>query len=290
MNKIERIHKPTKEDFERNFFCPLKPCIITGATNNWKALTLWKLDYLNSLIGDKIVHCRESDSDYFENYNGSHINKHKNIKMSVFIEWLMLEQSREFWDWFRPEISSKRYYLTSSNIPTDFPELLQDIEFPEYFDHQMLEFTRLWIGCGNNRLNLHYDTYYNLYTQIIGNKKWVIFPPQQSSLLYAYPFYTPFYWCSQVNVNEPDLNKFPKFGEVKPLEFMTEPGEMLFLPPGWWHSPIGAGLNIAVNFWWPMRLKEVISRGWVLPRVARYHLIANRVMIAPFVKLMHQLF
>ncbi len=290
MNKIERIHKPTREDFERNFLYLLKPCIITGAMDNWKALSVWKLDYFKSIIGDKVVLCRESDSDYFVNYNGCHITKQKNIKMSAFIEWLMWEQSPELWDWLKPKISSKRYYLTSLNIPTYFPELLQDIEFPEYFDRQLLEYTKLWMGCGNNRVNLHYDTSYNLYAQIIGNKRWVIFPPEQSSLLYAYPFYTSFYWCSQVNVNDPDLKKFPKFAEVKPLEFMTEPGEMLFLPPGWWHSPIGVGLNIAVNFWWRMPLKEVISKGWVLPRVARCHLIANRVTIAPFLKLRHQLF
>lgn len=65
------------------------------------------------------------------------------------------------------------------------------------------------------------------------------------------------FWCSQVNIDRPDVDKYPKFSAATPVEAILNPGEMLFLPMGWWHSPIGIGTNIAVNFWWRMSLKEV---------------------------------
>ena len=122
MNTIERIHKPTREVFERNFFSPPKPCIITGAMDNWKALSLWKLDYLKATIGDKVVPCRESSSEYFvNNYNGSQNIKHKSIKIFQFLDWLIWEQSPKFFDWLMPERASKKYYVTGLDIPKYLP-------------------------------------------------------------------------------------------------------------------------------------------------------------------------
>lgn len=265
IDTIERIYRPTKEEFESNFFSPQRPCVITGAMDRWKALSLWTVDYLPSTIGNKYVPCRVSSSSYFDNYQ-----QRERIKLSVFFNWLMSETSSQFFNWSGLKPDAKKYFVGSLNIQTLFPELLQDIEFPEYFDCKLLMSTNLWIGQGSNRVNLHYDTFHNLNAQVVGKKRWVIFSPEQSSLLYPHPWYTRFFWCSKVNINQPDLEQFPKFCEARPLEVITEPGEMLFLPAGWWHSPVGIGLNIAVNFWWRSRLREFVS--WRLKSILR-HLI-----------------
>ena len=53
INTVERVYRPTREDFENNFFLPQKPCVITGTMDNWKALSLWSTDYLKFTLGSK---------------------------------------------------------------------------------------------------------------------------------------------------------------------------------------------------------------------------------------------
>lgn len=283
IDTVERIYRPTREDFNKNFFFPQKPCVITGAMDKWKALSLWSTDYLKSALGSKRVLCHVSSSNYFEDFLNI-----ENIDFSVFFDWLM---SPDFSNLFVSDKFAKKYFLSSLEIQSYCPQLLEDIELPEYFNHTLLASLNLWIGRGSNRVRLHYDSFHNLYAQVVGKKRWLIFSPEQSSLLYAYPWYTSLYWCSQVNVNQPDLKRFPKFCEAKPLEVITEPGELLFLPAGWWHSPIGIGLNVAVNFWWLVGLRDITSTRWSLQSALR-HLIAKNIctMLTPFIRVKHRLF
>ena len=213
------------------------------------------------------------------------------INLCDFFAWLMSANYSNFTEFFVTEKFSKTYCLSSLNIPIYCPQLLKEIEFSEYFNHTLLASLNLWIGRGSNRVRLHYDPFHNLYDQVVVKKRWLIFSPEQSSLLYTYPWYTRLFWCSQVDVNQPDLKRFPKFRDAKPLEVITEPGEILFLPAGWWHSPISIGLNVAVNFWWQVRLREITSTRWGL-RSALRHLIAKntRTMLIPLIKVKRRLF
>jgi|APCry1669189534_1035231.scaffolds.fasta_scaffold00539_13 hypothetical protein len=54
----------------------------------------------------------------------------------------------------------------------------------------------------------------------------------------------------------PDRRLFPKFYKAKRFEYILEPGDMLYLPAGWYHwafseepDPV-TGLNVAVNYWY----------------------------------------
>lgn len=263
MDAIARIHKPTREEFEQHFLYPQKPCVITGEIDDWKALSSWTIDYLKSTIGDKIVRCRISNSDYFDNYH-----QHRQIQLSVFLDWILATEQANSWDTLFVKKNKMKYFVGSLDIPSYFSELLSDITIPNYFNPKLLISNNLWIGRGNNRVNLHYDLFHNFNAQIVGQKHWVIFPPKQSSLLYPHPWYSRFFWCSQVNINQPDFKKFPNFREATPLEVIINPGEILFLPVGWWHSPIGVGMNIAVNFWWRMSLKEFGN--WLSLKLLKY--------------------
>lgn len=268
MDEIPRVHQPKKAEFEQHFLYPQKPCVITGAIDNWQALSCWTIDYLKSTIGDRVVRCRVSHSDYFDNYH-----EHKQIKLAVFLDWILKTEQCDTWDALFCKKNKIKYFVGSLDIKSNFSEILADIEFPNYFPPELLVSNNLWIGRGNNRVNLHYDFFHNLNVQIVGQKHWVIFPLEQSAFLYPHPWYSKFFWCSQVNINQPDLQKFPKFQEIKPIELITNPGDMLFLPPGWWHSPIGIGINIAVNFWWRMTLKEYGN--WLYLKLLKSQTLGN---------------
>ncbi|MCV3212914.1 cupin-like domain-containing protein, partial [Plectonema radiosum NIES-515] len=55
VNQIERIHKPTPEEFRQKILSSRKPVIITGKMNDWKAFSFWSVDYLNNLVGNKQI-------------------------------------------------------------------------------------------------------------------------------------------------------------------------------------------------------------------------------------------
>ena len=39
----------------------------------------------------------------------------------------------------------------------------------------------------------------------------------------------------KVDFDKPDLNKFPRFGEIRGMEVTLEPDEVLYIPNYWWH-------------------------------------------------------
>jgi hypothetical protein len=54
----------------------------------------------------------------------------------------------------------------------------------------------------------------------------------------------------------PDKKQFPKFYDAKRIEITLEPGDMLHIPPGWYHWAFSeepnpeTGLNVAINYWY----------------------------------------
>lgn len=43
---------------------------------------------------------------------------------------------------------------------------------------------------------------------------------------------------------------YPGFSDVPYVEGVLEPGEMLYIPVGWWHYVRSLGVGVSVNFWW----------------------------------------
>ena len=56
--------------------------------------------------------------------------------------------------------------------------------------------------------------------------------------------------CSQVDVENPDLAKFPKFAEAPWMECTLQEGEMLYMPPRFWHHVRSLSTSFSVSFWW----------------------------------------
>lgn len=241
---IERIEQPTIEEFQRNFLYPRRPVIITGAINDWNALTFWTADYLTTLFSKKQVDISVSPNRFFTgNLENGFANLRQKMVFSDFIKILVSKNK-----------SDQFYYLQQQPISTKFPEILQDIKFPKYFDKKLLVEPTIWIGSGGNTSPLHYDAMDNLFTQVSDRKRFMLFDPQQTSLLYPYPAGSKIPHMSQINIEYPDLNKFPNFPKAKYFECIIELGEILFIPAFWWHQVYSLDnsnqeLNISVNFW-----------------------------------------
>jgi len=70
------------------------------------------------------------------------------------------------------------------------------------------------IGTKGVTTPAHYDEQENLFAQIRGRKRFVLFAPDQFPNLYPYPVPHPHDRQSQVDIEHPDLQRFPKYAEV----------------------------------------------------------------------------
>ena len=52
---------------------------------------------------------------------------------------------------------------------------------------------------------------------------------------------------SKVDCENPDYDSHPMFADVTKIELILEPGEVLFLPVGWWHHVRSLVVSISLS-------------------------------------------
>lgn len=240
---VERIERPDPEFFHQHFVSESKPVIITGAMNQWSALSLWTLDYLKAAVGTVMVRVAVSPSGLFpydaEVEKAGLQVRYEEMKFSDYIDSIC-----------SAEAATEKRYLAEQPMPEKFPGLLREIEAPDYFEPQDLKVTNLWLGPRGTISRLHFDLAHNLLAQVRGRKRVVLFAPAQRSCLYPAEMDPKFKRVSQLQLDQPNLDRFPDFVKARPWECVLEAGEILFIPLCWWHQVYALDAAISVNFWW----------------------------------------
>ena len=96
------------------------------------------------------------------------------------------------------------------------------------------------MGRKESSIGLHFDEF---CTQawlgvIYGRKRFILIPPDQQKFVYY----------GEVDAFNPDLEKFPLYANVKPVEFILNPGEIIYIPSMWWHQAENLDSTIALGF------------------------------------------
>jgi len=181
----------------------------------------------------------------------------------------------------------KNYFLYSSQVIDCAPlylfdknfgdrngskELLKDYKIPEYFYEDLFDlienkkfrppFRWLLIGPKGSGSAFHKDpnTTSAWNGLLVGKKKWIMYPPHIIP-----PGATPSEDEETVTVPLSLMEWYSNFykfknQKVRPAECVLQPGELLFIPNGWWHSAINLEESIAVtqNFVSPRNLKNIL--------------------------------
>lgn len=66
-------------------------------------------------------------------------------------------------------------------------------------------------------------------------------------LIQRFSFPTP---SLQVEVENPDAERFPGFSRAPYAECVLRPGDVLFIPVRHWHYVRSLELSFSVSFWW----------------------------------------
>jgi lysine-specific demethylase 8 len=85
--------------------------------------------------------------------------------------------------------------------------------------------------------------------QVVGYKYVRLFSPDDTARLYPHDsgVHTN---TSRVDVECVDEREFPGFNSVPCWDVVLHPGDMLFMPAGWWHFVKSLSVSFSVSFWW----------------------------------------
>lgn len=235
--EITRYNEPSMELFYKTMFMPQVPAILTGCIKHWKALDRWQnLSYLSKIAGNRIVPIeigsRYTDEDWSQQL----------LTFSEFLQNHVLKKS------------DKVGYLAQHQLFDQIPELKEDFMVPEYCsftDNSSEEPPDInaWFGPAGTVSPLHFDPKHNLLCQVFGYKRVILYHPNDTSNLYPYET-KMLNNTAQVDPLNPNYEKWPEFSKAKGFIGYLKPGEMLYIPPKWWHHVTSLTPSFSISFWW----------------------------------------
>lgn len=151
------------------------------------------------------------------------------------------------------------------NSPADVNAIL-GFDAAGLFDYQhALNAANLWISHRGVFTQSHFDELENFNIALVGRKRFVLAPPGFWEY-YPRSVARGFGDKSQAfDFDDVDQARFPKLASklAERRELILEPGQMLYLPLGWWHQAESLDeININMNFW--LRDPKIFRRPYVL--------------------------
>lgn len=232
--------------FLRDIYPTRRPAVLRGVCLG-PCLEKWTTQYLREKGGDmevKIHVSTVSQMDFL----------HKNFvyKALPFNEFVKRASEEKHSDFFLSE--DECYYLRSlgedvrkepADIKKQFPVLAEDFIIPEFFEPDMFFSSVFRISSCGLQLWTHYDVMDNLLAQVTGRKRVVLFSPEDALHLYMSGDKS-----EVLDIDFPDLEKFPEFVKAKRFECVLQPGDLLFIPALWFHNTLALEFGVGVNVFW----------------------------------------
>ncbi len=173
---VPRLAKLPRQQFLDEHYALSRPVVMTGAMEDWPAMTRWTPQYLKDRFSERSVSVqanRTSDANYEQ-------NSERLRRQMPFGEFVDLVES---------VAESNDYYITANNAGTNreaLKELWEDVVlFPEYLrsdDPANRGF--FWYGPKGTITPLHHDLTNNFMAQVRGRKLVRLVAPYELPALY----------------------------------------------------------------------------------------------------------
>ena len=240
--KIERVAGISKKEFHENYYTRNHPVIIEDVVNCWPAVTKWTMEFLRTRFGQERMafqHCRS-----LQDHRDSFVDHSTEASFNEFLDLLD-----------HPLSTEAPPYLIAHDRLLDrppFDALLDDVIFDRrYFDPNGPKAGRVffWMGGAATMTPLHRDLSNVYLAQISGRKLIRMLPSKQ-----LHQAYNEVGYHSEADFDKLDFEKFPLLKDAWIMETIIKPGELLFIPLGWWHFVKSLDTTISItgnNFAFP---------------------------------------
>lgn len=228
-------HPPTPDVFAK-YVDWNRPLVFRGLHDQIARGNAFDLDFLGKALGERTVEIVRSPSRklYWDP------EKRFPYDRATFDEFRRIYEAESF--------DGPRTYMQDDI--GNFPELRQHFEDPPYFTDRKIRRRKLWVSGAGLTVPLHYDPVEQLHWLARGKKTFVCFRP---GLRDYYPFgmFSKGPFMSQVDAEAPDLEAFPRFARTTAVEIVLEAGDVMYVPPFWWHQVRSEDpLNVSINWAW----------------------------------------
>lgn len=223
--------------FNTAYYDKQRPVLITNNIINWPAVDKWRdVSYFQRSFGYRTVPV-EVGSQYTTEDWGQELMLFKDFIQSQFGEIK----------------TGPVHYLAQHDLFQQCPELTGDIKRPVLLDQLDLITPlerKIWFGPKGTVSPLHFDKKENFLCQVVGWKRIVLIPPEDTAFVY------PFEGQMMSNTSQLDLTteidekRFPLAKQARRLQVLLGPEQTLFIPYGWWHHVTSLTPSISVSFWW----------------------------------------
>ncbi|WP_448578771.1 cupin-like domain-containing protein [Thermaurantiacus sp.] len=233
---VPRLERPEPEAFFRDFWTTLRPVVLTGLVDHWPAMRRWSLDHFRGLGNPEIEvqWGRDADPDYEANSPA-----HK--RRMGWQAWL---------DLLAGDPTTNDFYVTANNGSVNreaLGALWEEIgPIPGYLEKNRMGDGFFWMGPRGTITPWHHDLTQNFLLQLRGRKKVTLASPAETPRMQNHRH------CFSRFGGRVDFT-----GIADPpatTEVVLGPGEILFIPVGWWHHVEGLDQTIGMsftNFVWP---------------------------------------
>lgn len=251
---------PSAETFFTEYVKHNRPLVLRGAAAAWPA-THWSAESLSAAFGEEVVtvaplHTSGPHSHLDKWLERSDAWEHTEPEPEVCDADQLLVVSamrvkmrvKKFVRLIGAETPSAGFYADGAgNLTHSFPFLRDAFAPPPFAAWLQLKRADLWMG-GRSISRMHYDNLDNLFAQVVGRKTFVLSPPhagaavqggkrlRKAACRYTHP--GSFARDGGGVLHETVLNYL---GCERPPSLPTVsvtlgPGDMLYLPFGWWHE------------------------------------------------------
>lgn len=228
---IERLAKIARADFYQQYILPQRPVVITDMMSHWQAMQKWSFAYFGQLRSPQQLAIEQGNVMQ----NATQFYKQE---FSPYIAKL-IESDRNH--------NEPAAYLSVFEIFQAFPDLKADVDFSLISSHKLRNFVYAWIGPKGTITGYHADWADNVLAQVYGTKRIDLVSPAQDACMYPS---AKFEFRTKLSLIEPencDRDRYPLFQQAQVLTTILHPGEMIFIPRGWWHRVESLGKSISIN-------------------------------------------
>lgn len=229
---VQTVSKISADDFLRKHIRPKQPLKMTGMMSDWPAMKKWSFEFFRDLKSDSTVHLEE----------GNVMQKSTEFRKETFSDYI-----KKLIDEPEDAESGSSAYLSVFKVFNEFPELREDVDFSILNQHKLKHSSVGWLGPAGTVTGYHIDWGDNILAQIHGRKCIHLASPADSPNMYVSKKFDQGTTISEVDLLNYDREKFPKFAGVKHTKVVLHPGEMLFIPRGWWHHVQSLDKSISVS-------------------------------------------
>jgi hypothetical protein len=250
---------PSVEEFAERYVRRERPVIVRGAIKDWPPSYKWTPEYLKAMYGAHSLKIGVST-------NGDYLDYAERLKIGVEPKIAFAKAVDSI---FTPAHADEKCRVHQQSLHT-WGALNEESPPIRYVLRKALS-KNIWMGSTGNVTKTHYDMEDNINIQLLGRKEIILFPSTQLDELYprsAWDYMSNF---SRVEIEKPDLSRYPLFSRATPFRAILEPGDFIYIPIYWWHQFRTLEASLNVNFWWQARADQALRRHGLhyWPRMAR---------------------